>query len=695
MADKHFADTRPTAKQRQLEDMEQESRPSSIFTNGQTALSKGLGEYQQAWLLEHAISRWDSLHGALSTWRGELLHFEKLADDDYSDRASAPDPEKSSARRSIFERENHTLGLVSGMCDSVYSRAKSDLFSVRPWLAATPQGKNDTDLANRISKHCQWKFNQSNLEDTLVDALKLAVDLGTVFVKAGWCKQVDPHESAEFVAWSKSKKAAIVDAAGDFITDKAAPELSGMDGADVEWKEMLITGTTETYNNIESACLDFKDVAFDPLQPALDLRYTPFFHRFPARVLDLVAKYKLTEEQKAELLLMASMDDSGQARNHRGESESTSGDPTMLDEQANPELHLVEGFIRCDPTLSGRPIRIHLIFAPELRVLFRCDYLANESPDSILPVFPVRCFKTPRRIIGRGYWERFESENDAIDKHYCGVTFRNRHGADVIKGWHRSALANESEGEDLVNHPEKLFELKEDKKLTDLIEFAVVPDTNERSVSLMSTMAQFLQMRTGLTSAAQGEIKGLPASNTATGVNTLMTMGALLVKTQVAQMTKDVQPIVEFSVHLNYANQDRDETFVWGEGQDAELLEIKAGDVKGLRANVTLTMTQAHNMEQLENAKAAIEIVGLYIAVPEPEKPAVRRLYIQALENLGFNDADRIIRDAVVDPASLMALIPPDLQPAFQAFLVAQGLVAAPGAEGTPADAPVMAAPAV
>lgn len=686
-------DPRPSDKQRMLEDAKDAAdKKVRLMTNRQTPLSKSLSDFEESWLLEHVVSRWNSLHGNLSHWRGQLEHFEKLADDDYSDRAAANNPEKTSARRSIFEQENHTLGVLSGMTDAVKSRAESDLFSVRPWLAATPQGRDDTDLASRLPKHAQWKFNQANVEEVLSDALKLAVDLGTVFVKARWLRDIDTSERVEAVAWSKSAKKPLLSPASDYITDlKDLPE--GINGDDIEWKEMLFDEVTPIYDNVEAACLDFKAVAFDRTAPCLDLRYTPFFHRFSMRVLDLVADYGLSDEQRDELLAVAHSEESEEARMHRGETEAEGDDATTLDPEANPTIHLVEGFIRCDPRRTGRPIRIHVIFSPSLHALFRCDYLANESPGAMLPIFPVRCFRKPRRILGAGYWERFENENDAIDRQYCATTFRNRHGADVWRAFKRSALAHQSEGEDLTNHPEKLYELAEDKTIDDLISFKVAPDNNDRSMNLMQAMAQFLQMRTGLTSAAQGEVKGLPSSNTATGVNAMMTLGALLVKNQIAQMGKDIRQAVEYMVHLIYANHDHDETFVWGEGQDAELLEIKANDVQGLRANVSLVLSQSEQMEKLDNARTAIEICQSYVAMPEPEKPAMRRLFIQALESLGFNDADRIIREAMVDVQGIRAMLPPDLLPAFDAFLQTQGMLAPadPATQGAAAtDAPVI-----
>lgn len=674
-----------------------------LFGRGQTSLSKGMTDQQEAWLLDYIVAQWHAHHAALSGWRNKLGRFERLADDNFSDRSGAPNPEKTDAPRSIFERQNHTLGLVSGKADQVFAQAKDDIFGTRPWLAATPQGEDDTDLAERITKHSQWKFDQSNLEPTLIDAVALAAHLGTAFPKLRWVREIEEFERAEYAAHSKKTKKPLLKQSGDYVTtDEELAELiftGAAVAADVEWKELLITETVPVFNNIEAAVLDWKDVAFDPVAPELNLRYTPFFSRFKMGVYDLVAQYEMTDDQRDDLLAAAQLGADTAPREHRGETDNTHT-AMSLDPEANPEVFLVEGFIRCDPFNTGKPVRLHVIFSPELHALFRCDYLANVTPGGLLPVFPVRCFKVPRRIIGKGYWERFEDANDAIDGLYNATTLRNRQQADVFKSFNRSALASESEGEDVVNHPEKIFELKPDKTIDDVFGFKVMPDASSRTDQLLQQMLQMANVRMGTSSASQGQLTGIPENDTATGSKINAGRAIVLDKAQIAQMMTDFRLAVEFAVHLLYANQDTDETFVWGEGKDAELLQIKAGDVKGLRANVTLTLTQSDNLQRLESARQAIDIAIKYLGVPEPDKPSLRRLFTQAISAMGFNDADRIIREGVVDPAGILALLPPDMQPVFTAFLQAQGMLAPPGGEGAapveagappPAEAPVTA----
>ena len=210
--------------------------------------------------------------------------------------------------------------------------------------------------------------------------------------------------------------------------------------------------------------------------------------------------------------------------------------------------------------------------------------------------------------------------------------------------------------------------------MEDFIEYSVIPSNDNRSVELLNQMTQMNQMRSGITSAAQGEMKGVPSANTATGTNQIISRGAVLVKWPITQMKTDLERPVEFAVHLHYANHDHDESFAWGEGKDAELLHVKAGDVKGLRAKVTLTLTQSQSQTKLESSQIGIGLGAQYAQLPETEKTSQRRLYVQALAALGFNDADRIIREAAVTPEGILAMLPPEMQPVFQAFLQSQGV---------------------
>ena len=62
---------------------------------------------------------------------------------------------------------------------------------------------------------------------------------------------------------------------------------------------------------------------------------------------------------------------------------------------------------------------------------------------------------------------------------------------------------------------------------------------NFQKMYRLHQMTQMNQMRSGISSASQGELKGVPESNTATGVNQIISRGAVLVKWPIDQMKKD------------------------------------------------------------------------------------------------------------------------------------------------------------
>lgn len=650
-----------------------------------TALEQQLGEMKAERFLEETCNQYRQLHMGLMDFRHKMEKWEKMSEGDYSHRIGDHTTDGSlSISQNIFIHENGTMGLSKGYVDFVAAQAKNDLFGTWPWMMATPEGKNDTNLADRLTKNCQWKFAQSNLEQTLIDAIRTACWGGTAFVKPRWEKEVEEYAENVPAAYHIPSGQFLADAEGEYVTDaetlQAILEEFGVDGLEIEWKEVQITQTHTVYDNIRADLLDYRDIAFEAKAHCLDLRYTDVFTRFRIGLLDAIREYNIPEEYH-ELLKQCVVQGDEEIRPENGETNATDKMPGHDDDESNPMITLIDGYRRADPLSTGKPIRIHCIFSDQAQFMFRCDYLKNVTPGGIMPIFPLRIHKKPRRVFGVGYFEKTEEDNNAVDRHYNTITHRNTLSANVIVAFQPEVLEDESEGHDGVIDPRKPFILKPGNTMADLFSFAQIPDMNGRSDQLMNQRLQMSQMTTGITSAAQGELSGVPSATTATGTMALQSRGALLIKDPIDQLADDTQKAVEYAVHLKYANQDTDETFTWGEGKDADLLEIKAGDVEGLRMNVSLSLVQSQSQTKLENARQAIAIAMEYTKIPETEKTSQRMLYVQAIRSLGFHEADDIIRQAVVDPMSLLALVPPDMQQALAAALQQVGLLQPPPPE--------------
>lgn len=655
-------------------------------TGSKTPLAKRLSTTERIWLMRHLTDRYSALDGNMSGWRGQMAKWERMSEENYQDRENAKDEVNNSSVIDIFSSQNESLGVSASFCDFHLAQVKDDIFGTRPWLAATPEGKSDDDLADVLSKFAQWKLNHSNAEPALIDALKVSTWGGTAFVKGSYLKEVESFEKiANCAVWTDmgeepGKK--IKGPSGGYVTTLEELEAMGVSAEQMEWKQTVIEDTRTVYANVVNDLIDFRDIAFETTAPELNLLRTDVFLKFRMGLLDLMDRYQIDKEHAPTL--MAILGAAGVAKNHRYETDP--GQDIQPERQGNPIITLIEGFVRCAPVAGQRPISIHAIFAPDLNVLFSVDYLANVTPDGILPVFPVRINRKPSRIFGMGYFEKYEKPNNAIDRQYNLITYRNRYNAHVYTAFDTSALADDSEGKnELSADPQTPYKLAEGKTIDHLIQFKAAPDTNGRAEMLLNSQLQMVQMRSGITSAAQGELKGVPHSNTATGVRDLASRGATIVKSTVSEQTEDIRAIVEYDVFLICANQDTNETFAWGEGREAVLMEIDAEKILGLRANVSLTLTQSQNMKKLESAQTAISIVTQYVQVPEVEKLAVRYAFVQALSAVGFHNSEDIIRQATADPEGILALLPPDIAPIVQQALVQAGILEPP-AEDPAAD---------
>lgn len=654
-------------------------------------LDKRLTPTERTWLMRHLTERYSALDGNMAGWRGQMAKWERMSEENYQDREQAKDDVNPSSVIDIFSSQNESLGVVASFCDFHFAQVKDDIFGTRPWLAATPEGKSDGDLADVLSKFSQWKLNQSNAEPALIDALKVSTWGGTAFVKASYLREIETFEKTANVAvWTDlgaEPGKEIRSASGGFVTTLEELDALGVSAEQMEWKRRFIEDTRTVYSNVVNDLIDYRDIAFETTAPELNLLRTDVFLKFRMGLLDLMDRYQIDPEHAPTL--MAILGAPGVAKDHRDETDP--GIDIHPERQGNPIITLIEGFVRCAPKPGQKPICIHAIFAPDLNVLFSVDYLANVTPGGILPVFPVRINRKPSRIFGMGYFEKYEKPNNAIDRQYNLITYRNRYNAHVYTAFQPDALADEGEGKnEIALDPQTPMRLAPDKTINEAIQFAAAPDTNGRAEMLLNSQLQMVQMRSGISGTAQGELKGVPQSNTATGVRDIQSRGATIVKSPVSEQTEDIRAIVEYDVLLLCANQDTNEAFAWGEGREAVLLEIEADKVLGLKANVALTLTQSQNMKKLESAQTAISIVMQWIQVPEVEKPAVRYAFVQALSAVGFHNAEDIIRQATTDPQGILALLPPDIAPVVQQALIQAGLLEDPNAaQQQPAEAAI------
>lgn len=601
-----------------------------------------------------------------------MARFQKRMEDCMDDRTTAAAGgsarQNSPSLRSIFEKSNETLNVVGGFADFAFSQAKSDIFGSAPYFNARPVGLDDKEKSDLINAHSNWKLGESNTQEGMEEALELAFHLGTAFPKSNWRRSEETYERTATILVDK-KGQPVTGEDGEYLFNDAdfdAEEME-LDPAEHKFATMRIKETERYYDNVETECVDFRDIAWDATARSFDLRHTSVFQRCKPRLLDLAAQLDLTQDDINELRissgLEATHEGGDKALEHRTEGNLTQAGITDEDTYHNPKIEVIECYARIDVLRDGNPVRCFAIICPALNRLLFIDYLACVTPEGRLPITPVRVYKVPGRVYGRGFHEKYEDVQDYIDAGFNAASYRNMQDRVLPFGIDNSKLMEDLEVEEgqVMMDFAKVWKLQPDAKIDEAFQTASAPDRNDGSVELSMMMVEFAQLRTGISSAAQGGATGLPQSNTATGVQSIMNRSATLLRWPITNAQKDLKKSLEYDVVLIYSNHDKTETFTWGEGRNAEVLSLSPAEVKGLEMDVVFELAQAQNEKKLEESNAGIQIGQSYVNLPEIEKDSQREMYVQSGRVLGFHDPEKIFRPAVLTYEDLLSQLPPEL----------------------------------
>ena len=625
-----------------------------------TPLTQKLNNARKEWLLQYLCDDFNLLKTKLTDWRGIMDRMKKFAMEDFSDRRVKTDPE--TALRSIFEVQNDTLNVVGGFADFAYATAREDIMGTRPYFAATPEGLEDSEQAELITKHAHWKLGQSNLSESMEEALYMAINLGTAIPKTTWRRVTETsYQNKTVLANSSGVPIKTSDGGYFFAGDEKEFTMMQPEGAKLpslrspkdptviipertSWVETMIEMVDVVFDNAQTDCVTYDKIVADPDAPRLDLLETNVYNEFDMGILDVIAKYGIDPSKKEDILNAStlSQEEDGSSNGQHAESYNPS---------TNSKIRLVEGYVRVDPFETGNPVRLYIVFDPLNNSLLYADYLANVTPGGQLPLFAVTCYQKPSSWIGVGFHERYERVQEYIDRQFSSVGYRNRMNANPINFLDPDMLEDGDEVQNILTDPGRTYKKKTGARAGEVLEFVTIPDVDARTVEMMNIMMQIAQMRTGISSAAQGELSALPDTNTATGVNSILSRASTLLKWPVSRMSKCLEKMLNYQVVLLYANQNFDETFTWGEGRNAQLLKLDHEAAKNLHYNVKVLLTQSDSREKLEAANAAIGIMGQYSQLPEHDKESQRPLFIKAISSIGFEDAEDIVRQPLAPPS--------------------------------------------
>lgn len=675
----------------------------------------------------------------MENWRAKRLIFSAYMENDFSSRQGTK-REEGKGTDNIFDLSNESMGLVRSAILFTTARTREDIFGSSPWLAAKPVGLADNALADNIQRHLPWKIDQSNFQESGEEGIERCFNLGESILKHTWRRDAQTfHRYANVRTDPKNKEkrptgkrdvddqeetiefnAPVLTETGDYIFDTDAEHerevVPGAEGApptlgrvlppadpsapeapeqpagqtvrvsakdpDVilhdhhEFESYLIPDEVVHYEGLDVSAVDFRQ--FRCRMDVARLEDSDFRgHVYQARLSDL--RKRMGENWDDESREIFERIKNGGDSSPKTD-EKRAGTPARGDDE-NPTFACMDVEFERDPEGEGNTTWFYATVLMESQEIIFADYLANVTPKG-QSMFSVSAINSPFGCWhGRGWYELYWQVMQALDKHFNLVMYRNAMSSNPIAGVNPEAIEEDLEEIDLV--PGYRVTLKPGKTLKDFIEFLQMPNLDQNTWQIIEMMIKLFQLETGVTSAAQGGLGDMPATNTATGIQSVLSSGATLQKRPTAEIRRGLEDGLKKSAKIIYLHQNQAETFAVGEGENRELATLDPAQVAGMEIDVTLTLTRFRQREDIENAMACLNVAQQYLALPESEKAAQRPLYIQILKGHGIDNADAIIREPIpVDPnatqgqaiSESLAIKFSDLPPKAKAIVMKQVL---------------------
>lgn len=641
-------------------------------------------------------NRVTSLVGALSELHRMRDNYLLQMEDqfDYRKTLGEQDTEKPTA---IFAKQNDSINIIGGLSEFLSARTIDDLIGSQPFFSLTPEGRNDKDLSKTMQRHAEWRIRRSNIEAAFSEAIATAYGIGETPVKLVYDQKTLYSERPANVLLDPATRKFVVTPAGEYILDtdkiitaETAPVTR--EPQEEATEEDLIAGIDE---EIEAEDTEPKTVMFAEKAPEFDLSHfapfqfveayveddvpvgealqaVPLHHRdflfpptarsledadFVAHLADIplsVAKRKWNIDAET-LALIQSEDKSPKSEVGKAQAESDEAEETI---PYNEDLEdPIVQFAECYTTtlINGRQVRLLCIVCIKAKTIVYADYLANVTPNGILPFFIVRPFPKKNRLYGRGFFEIYSYAQDFIERHLNYVAYRNRHHANPTRIVKTDLLKNIAEGDEVPVSPDTTLYAEKTADPTQAITFIEYPDLDSRTWDLMQMMMQVVQLRSGVTSAAQGGVESMPQNSTATGIEAILNSGNVLSRRPIREIKRTLEAAMFYAMKLIYSNLNEKEAFTYLEGEEAQLLALTREQIANLDFDIRMTMTRFRERESRENSEKAIGALMQYIPLPESEKESARPLFVDVVRSYGQQDAERIIRQPLPppDPATL------------------------------------------
>jgi len=626
-------------------------------------------------------NRYEQLEGDLLTFRSKRKVYLQRAEGNNSERLS---PVHSDKDKTIWDYSNEEFAIIKSVHRFMRARAHEDFFGTSPYVHAKPEGPVDEVLAEKIQKHFPFKLREADYVQEMKQAFDRALALGEAFVKVAYCTEIDKREELQEI-WIDGEGNPVLTPEGEytFASDAiietevlgegepiAQVELETLPGVPIgnDWKieARLIELNEVLREGLDFTLLDHEDVVF-PLN-CRDLQKADFVaHRMDARLSYLIEKYERYADNEEDARMWEELRMRGRTENSAQNAAKTEHDEQEVTDDwvQNPYVETIEVFAHYCPEPGAPMRRVFAVIDYQSHDVIYAEYLGSIVPGAVAPIFVLPVNRIPGRCYGVGYYELYEAAQRVVDKKLNLIIHHNDSNSDPIRIFNAEKTKQGVENPDLKVGPGQLLNpTVANTPMEDILRIIEMPDLDSRTWQILELFIQYIQNDSGVTAAAQGDAGALPSTQTATGINAILSSGSILHSFTISGLRDAAERMLATAAAMLYKYQNADETFYYMEGESAGLLSLKqAQELQRFRFNITLLLTRMRQREQRESAAQAIPIMTGWASLPPHVQAQLQPLYEQYLKGVGIEQSDTITAPLQPPPPPLPGPAGPDGQP--------------------------------
>lgn len=571
----------------------------------------------------------------------------------------------------VFQDSNLVVPIARRIVRQMVARANNYFFGSDPWFGAHAIGDSDKELTTAIQRFAEWKFNQGNVTADLTTALENTFVKGEQVVKINHKVDDDYYTSTQSVMVDGSGNA-YQDSQGNYIYDidkwsenefgtwvlERDPSVSRPD--EYSWKDMEVKKRAVHYEGPEIKPIHERDFLF-PLTAENLHEADCVVHLYDMPVMDLVDFYQRrdmlgTDDEKREATEKAirMIQKMASARGTHSASQSALPEVEEMIEKGeqnegeqNPIAKVAEFHMTYDVDGDGILENFMLVVERDTRMPIFYDFTAELTPDGKRPFEMWRINPVPERAYGIGAIEMFESTQNIIDL----LVNRMNHSqsrAGRVDLWRPYNTVEGDRDPSLKLNWGQTYTPKPGIPDHEVLSSVYLNDVKSDELKQLSEyFSQMAMNESGIQHANDNLISGLHSTQLATGIRNIDSVGKEMFSLYTTHLRPQITRAVKRGIYCLLYYLQREESFLYFEGDSAITSSIDPENITGLDVDVRILMTQERNERLLESNTQATAILERFYALPTWLQEKQAPIFKEMLLAMQITSADQVITPGI------------------------------------------------